>query len=266
MHLYKIHIRDHEYYEQWAIEQQLRETTINASRGTIYDRNTKILAMSASVETVFISPAELRMYNEDPEFISRGLSEILGVDYDSLMKKWEDTHSWYKTVAVKIEKDLADEVRAFKNEHNIKSIHLEVDTKRYYPYSSLAAHIIGFVGTDNTGLYGIEAGYEDLLKGTSGRIIRATTSNGTDMLYTKFENYIDAKDGNNAILTIDANIQYYLEKHLQQAIDDYAIRNGGMGIVMKIKTGEILAMATLENFDLNNYQEISGRPKKDSRG
>jgi len=226
----------------------------------------KILAMSASAETVFISPAELRMYNEDPEFISRGLSEILGVDYDSLMKKWEDTHSWYKTVAVKIEKELADKVRAFKNENNIKSIHLEVDTKRYYPYSSLAAHVIGFVGTDNIGLYGIEAGYEDYLKGTNGRIIRATTSNGTDMLYTKFEDYIDAKNGNNVILTIDANIQYYLEKHLQQAIDDYAIRNGGMGIVMNIKTGEILAMATLGNFDLNNYQEISDEAKEKLKG
>lgn len=265
-HLYKIQVRDHDYYEERAIEQQLRETTINASRGTIYDRNMKILAMSASVETVFISPVELKMYNEDPEFISRGLSEIIGVDYDSLMKKWEDTRSWYKTVAVKLEKEVADKVRAFKNDNNLKSVHLEVDTKRYYPYSSLASHIIGFVGTDNTGLYGIEAGYEDYLKGTSGRIIRATTSNGTDMLYTKFENYIDAKNGNNAILTIDANIQYYLEKHLQQAIDDYAIRSGGMGIVMNVKTGEILGMATLGNFDLNNYQEISDEAKQQLEG
>ncbi len=265
-HLYKVQVRDHEYYEQKAIEQQLRQTTISASRGTIYDSNMKVLAMSASVETVYISPAELKMYKENPEFIAKNLSEILGVSYDDIMKKWQDTGSWYKTVAVKIEQDVADRVRKFKNDNKIKSVHLETDTKRYYPYSSLASQVLGFVGTENTGLEGIESRYNDYLKGTSGKIVRAATSNGTDMLFTKFENYVDAKNGNSVVLTIDSNIQYYLEKHIEQAIKDYAILNGGMGIVMNVKTGAVLGMATLENYNPNNYQEISPKAKEKLAG
>lgn len=262
VHLYKIQVIDHDFYEQRAIEQQLRETKVSASRGTIYDANMKVLAMSASVETVYISPAELKMYNEDPEFIAKNLSEILGIKYEDIMAKWKDTGSWYKTIAVKIEQDVADKVRKFKNDNSIKSVHLETDTKRYYPYSTLASQIIGFVGTDNFGLDGIEFKYNDFLQGTSGRIVRATTSNGTDMLYTKFENYVDAKDGNNVVLTIDSNIQYYLEKHLEQAIKDYAIKSGGMGIVMNVKTGAILGMATLDNYNPNKYKEISDTAKQ----
>ncbi len=266
VHLYRIQITKHDFYEQRAVEQQLRETTVSASRGTIYDANMKVLAMSASVETIFISPAELKTYNEDPEFIAKGLSEILGLDYNSIMEKWKDTGSWYKTIARKVEQETADKVREFKNKNKLKSVHLEVDTKRYYPYSSLASQIIGFVGTDNIGLEGIEAKYDDYLQGTSGRIVRATTSNGTSMLYTKFEDYVDAANGNNVVLTIDSNIQYYLEKHIQQAIADYSIKNGGMGIVMNVNTGAILGMASIENYDPNDYQKISEKAQEKLKG
>jgi stage V sporulation protein D (sporulation-specific penicillin-binding protein) len=154
--LYKIQIMNHDIYQSEAVEQQVRETTINASRGTIYDTNKEILAMSATVDTVYISPAEMLQYGEDASLIASRLSEILGVSYESIMEKWQDTESWYKTVAVKIEKEVSLQVREFKNEYDLKSLHIVNDTKRYYPSSSLAAQIIGFVGTDNNGLYGLK--------------------------------------------------------------------------------------------------------------
>ena len=257
--LYKVQIIDHDMYESSAVEQQVRDTTLTASRGTIYDSNMKILAMSATVNTVYISPAELIKYKETDmkSMISSRLSEILGVSYDDIMKKWDDTASWYKTVAVKIESDLADQVRAFKNEYDLKSVHIVPDTKRYYPYSNLASQIIGFVGTENTGLEGVEAVYDSYLEGVNGRIVKLTAENGIDLPYTGYENYFDATDGKSLVLTVDSTIQYYLEKNLAQAIDDYQVQNGAMGIVMDVKTGAILAMTSLPDYDLNNYLKVS---------
>lgn len=257
--LYKLQIVDHDLYESRAIEQQVRDTTITASRGTIYDCNMKIMAMSATVSTVYISPAELIKYEESDMkgMISSRLAEILGIDYDGIMQKWDDTASWYKTVAVKIEDDLADQVRELKNEYDLKSVHIVPDSKRYYPYSNLASQVIGFVGTDNNGLEGIEAVYDSYLEGVNGRIVRMATGEGIDMLYTGYENYYDATDGNSLVLTIDSTIQYYLEKNLAQAIDDYQVQNGAMGIVMDVKTGAVLGMSSLPNYDLNNFLEVN---------
>lgn len=263
--LYIVMIVEHDKYESAAVEQQVRETTVVASRGTIYDAKMKILAQSATVETVYISPVEMIKYGEDKELIALRLSEILkdqGVTYESIMKKWEDTKSWYKTVAIKLEQELADQVRAFKNEHNLVSVHIIEDTKRYYPYSSLASQVIGFVGTDNYGLEGLEAIYNRYLQGVNGRIVRATTSEGTDMLFTGYEEYYDAKDGNSLVLTVDSTVQYYLEKHLAQAIEDNDIRSGAMGIIMNVKTGAILGMATLPDYDLNNYSKLNASALK----
>jgi len=260
--LFQIQILQHEKYESLAIEQQVRETIVKANRGTIYDRNGKILAMSAGADTIFISPAEIKMYEEDPELIARKLSEILNLDYEGILEKTKKTSSWYVTIATKVEQEVSDKVREFKSEYNIKGVKIEPDTKRYYPYSSLASHVIGFVGTDNYGLAGIEAAYDKYLSGVSGRIVRAKNSAGTDMLFTKFEDYYDAQDGNDVVLTIDSTIQYYLEKHMQQAVLDYDVKNGAAGIAMDVKTGEILAMCSLGNFDLNNYQEVSDEVKE----
>jgi stage V sporulation protein D (sporulation-specific penicillin-binding protein) len=255
--LYNIQIINHDRYESAAIEQQVRETTITASRGTIYDRNGKILAMSATAETIFISPAEIEMYGEDPALIAQGLSEILGVDYGKILEMSADTSSWYKTVARKVEQETADKVREFKNEHELKGVKIETDTKRYYPYSSLAAHIVGFVGMENTGKSGVEYSMDKELTGKSGRIVRAKNSAGTDMLFTKYEDYYDAENGSDLRLTVDATIQYYLEKHLEQACEDYDVLNGAAAIAMDPKTGGILGMASLGNFDLNNYQIVA---------
>ena len=270
-----IMIGQHDEYESAAVEDQVRSTTVNASRGTIYDTKMLILAQSATVETVYISPFEMVRYGEDKEAIAAALSRILDVDYDSIMRKWEDTASWYKTVRVKVEKDLADQVRAYVNggfleDPNYRnkdtesakrgylcSVHLIEDTKRYYPYSSLGSQLIGFVGADNYGLDGIEAMYNSTLEGVNGRIVRTAAANGTDMLFTGYEEYHDAEDGNSIVLTLDATVQFYLRKNIEQAVADNEIKNGGMGIVMDVKTGAILGMVSVPDYDLNNYSLLS---------
>lgn len=256
LRLFKLQIIDHDFYETAAIEQQVRETTVTAARGTIYDTNLKILAMSASVDNIYISPAEIKLYDEDPTLIAQGLSEILGVDYESILAKTANTKSWYQTISRKVEPEISDKVREFKNEYDLKGVKIEEDSKRYYPYSSLAAQVIGFVGSDNTGLSGVELYDNSTLTGVNGRIVRAKNAAGTDMLFTNFEDYYDAQDGEDVVLTIDSTIQYYVEKHLEQAVRDYDVQNGACAIAMDVNTGAVLAMASLGNFDLNNYQIV----------
>ena len=269
LRLFKIQIIDHDFYEAKAVDQQLRETTVSAKRGSIYDRNMNILAMSASVSNIYLSPAEMAMYGEDPAKIAEGLSEILDMDYYEIYEKCQNRQSWYVTIARKVDDDIADQVRAFKEagyqtvDDNGKpvtrpymGVRLEEASKRYYPYSTLACHVVGFVGADDYGLAGVEYFYDDDLAGTDGRIVRATTANGTDMLFTEFEDYYDAQDGESIVLTIDETVQYYLEKHLQQASENYDLQNGAAGIVMDVNTGAILAMASLGGYDPNNYLEV----------
>ncbi len=259
--LFYLQIIMHDEYEAAAIEQQLRETSLDAGRGTIYDRNMDILAISADVETIYISPAEMAMYNEDASVVADNLSAILGVSRDKVLDMCADTASWYKTIARKVDADTAEKVRAFKNEYDLKSVKIETDTKRYYPYGTLASHVIGYTGYDNIGLSGMELSLDSSLSGVKGRIVRAKNAYGTDMLYTKFEDYVAGENGMSAVLTIDSSIQYFVEKHLQQAVEDYDVQNGAAAIAMDVNTGEILAMASLGNFDLNDYQTVSDEAK-----
>lgn len=255
--LYKLQIVDHEYYEQLAVEQQLREAPTSAARGVIYDTNMNALAVSASVDNIYLSPAEIEMYGEDKELIARELSKILDLEYDDVLEKASRTGSWYVTLARKVERETADKVREFKNEYSLRGVRLETDTKRYYPNSSLACHLIGFVGTDNYGLEGIEAQYDSALAGSAGRTVRATNAFGTDLLFSQFEEYYPGEDGFDIVTTIDSTIQYYIEKHLKQAVEDYDILNGAGAIAMDVNTGAVLAMASLGGYDLNNFLEIS---------
>ena len=255
--LYKLQIMDHEKYESLAIEQQLRSVPSSAARGTIYDTNMNTLAVSASVDNVYLSPQEIEMYGEDRDLIAQGLSEILGMDYDEIYEKSGQKGSWYVTVARKLEKEQADRVRAFKSQYGLRGVRLETDTKRYYPNSSLACHLIGFVGTDNNGLEGIEARYDEALSGSPGRTVRATNAMGTELLFSQFEEYYPGEDGFDLVTTIDETIQYYVEKHLKQAVADYDIQNGAGAIAMDVNTGQILAMASLGGYDLNNFLEVS---------
>ena len=255
--LFRLQILDHEALESAALAQQMRSTVVSATRGTIYDRNGSVLAMSATSYTVYISPAEIAAGNEDAGALASGLASILGADEEKILAMTADRKSWYKTVARKIDEDTADKVRAFRQSEGFSGIHIEPDTKRYYPYSTLASHLIGFVGTDNTGLAGVEYTMNDILSGTDGSILRLKNSLGTDMLFAGYEEYVDAVDGSGVYLTLDTNVQYFLEKHLSQAVRDYDIQNGAAGIVMDPKTGAILAMASLGNFDLNHFQLVS---------
>ena len=263
--LYDIQIVHHDEYEAAAIAQQVRETTVSAARGMLYDRNGRILAISAGVDTIYISPAEIERGHEDAEAIAKGLSEILGVDYETILKRAQNTKSWYEVVARKVEPEVSEKVREFKAEGGYSGIKIEADTKRYYPNGSLASHVIGFVGLENKGLGGIEARYDSLLSGKNGYVMRSTTAAGTDMLYSSYEDYVDAEDGQSLSLTIDSTIQYYIEKHLAQAVADYDIQNGAAAICMEVDTGAILSMASLGNFDLNDYQTISAQAEAEIR-
>ncbi len=260
--LFDIQILHHKEYETAAIDQQVRETTLDSGRGSIYDRNMNILAMSASADTIYISPAEIIMYDEDPVFIAQNLSRILGVDYGKIMEMTQDSKSWYKTVARRVEQDVSEAVREFKTENKLNGVKIEPDSKRYYPYGDLASHVVGFVGYENTGLAGLELSMNKVLTGSAGRVVRAKNAYGTDMLYTKFEDYFDAEDGCSVVTTIDRTIQYYMEKHLKQAVEDYGVQDGAAAIAMNVKTGEILGMVSLDNFDLNNFQDVSDRVKE----
>ena len=285
--LFQLQVIQHDEFEAAAVEQQLRETTVTAKRGTIYDRNMNILAMSASTSNVYLSPAEIDMNEEDAVFIAQRLAEILDLDFDSIYEKTQNKSSWYTTVAKDVEDDVVEEIRRFKEEgfpirddagnyvytkdengdtvfktQRIYGVRIEEGSKRYYPYSSLASHVIGFVGYDGDGQLGVELGYNSVLAGTNGRIVRATNADGTDMLFTDFEDYFDAEDGKSVVLTIDETVQYYLEKHLEEAVADYMMEGGAAGIAMDVNTGAILGMASLGDFDLNNYLNVSEDAQK----
>ncbi len=260
--MYKIQIIDHDKYEAMAIEQQTSEYSLTASRGPIYDRNLNMLAYSATAENIFLSPLEIHENDQDIALIANSLAEILGVDPAKVTEMASKTKSQYEVVARKVDETVADKVREFIVEYDIKGVHLEETSKRYYPYSSLAAQIIGFVGTDNYGLSGIEAEYNSTLSGSDGLIVTARDGHGDEMLF-KYEQYYDAEDGNAVVLTIDNSIQYFLEKNLASAMADFDVLDGAYGLVMNVKTGEILGMATLGSFDPNNPNEIGDEKVRD---
>ncbi|MDR2600280.1 MAG: PASTA domain-containing protein [Oscillospiraceae bacterium] len=255
--LYDIQIVNNSYYESRTLSGQLRETSIKASRGTIYDRNNRILAMSGPVENIFISPLEMSLTDQDSRFVAEGLSYILGVDFSSIMERIGRTSSQYQVIKHRAPSHETERVRDFISEYKLKGIHFEPATMRYYPNDSLASQILGFVGTDNSGLDGIERRLDSHLTGVDGRIIRLTNAKGTELMLAGFGDYYEAQHGNNIILTADLSIQYYIEKHLAQAIIDYDILGGAICIAMDPRTGEILAIANYPTFDPNNFLRLS---------
>ena len=255
--LYHIQITDHAFYEELAISQQLRQAPGAVRRGVIYDCNGNILAASASVDNVYLSPAEIDANGEDRELIARELARILDLEPNEILEKSNRRGSWYVTVARKIEADKAAEIRAFKTEKHISGVRLETDSKRYYPNGRLACHLLGFVGMDNYGLEGIEARYDKALAGTAGKSLRATNAYGGEMLLRRYGEYRPGLDGCDLVTTIDASIQYYVEKHLRQAARDYDALNGAGAIAMDVNTGAVLAMASLGDYDPNDFLAVS---------
>ena len=253
--LVQLQIVDHDSLSQMAIDNQTRKSSITAARGTIYDRNMNVLAISADVENVCIDPNELALSGQNTDAIAQSLSDLLDVDKSKILELMEDTSYRYQIVKRKVEQEEAAAVRSYITENEVTGVYLEPDTKRYYPAGTLAAQVLGFVGSDNTGLDGIEAAYDETLTGHSGKIVSAKGNYGTEMLY-HHETYYDAENGSSLVLTIDQTVQQMLEKHMQEAITQYDVQNGAFGVVMDVDSGEILAMATLGSYDPNNYAEI----------
>ena len=262
--LFDLQITRHEELQSKAVNQQTRRTVVTASRGTIYDTAGNILAISSSAETIILSPLEINNALNDTEnpvtwtkdSLAAGLAEILGKDTASIRKRMDNVKSQYELIQLRADEEVAAKVRAYVEENKISGVHLVADTKRYYPYGSLAAQVIGFVGDDNTGLYGLEAYYEEELEGQSGLVISAKDQAENDMLYT-YEQYFAAKNGSDLTLTLDTTIQYYLEKGLEAMTDKFSAANGASGIVMNAKTGGIMAMASYPNYDLNDFLTVS---------
>ena len=236
-----------------AYQQQTLDRNINPRRGTIYDATgDNILAVSSTVETVTVNPGNIA--KEDKEKVAKKLSELFELDYEKTLKKVTKRSS-IETIIKKVEKEKTDELRIWMEENNITSgINIDEDTKRYYPYNTLASQIIGFCGSDNQGLDGIEAKYDEQLKGKQGAIQRHTDARGKE-IGTEGENYVSAIDGNDLVLTIDVTIQSIVEKYLKEACIDNVCTDGGNVIVMNPKNGDILAMATYPNNNLNSPYE-----------
>ena len=238
-----------------AYVQQTLDRSINPRRGTIYDSTgTNILAVSSTVETVTVNPVNIK--KEDKEKVAKALSNIFELDYEKIYKK-VNKRSSIETIIKKIDKEKSNELRVWLQENNITAgVNIDEDTKRYYPYNNLASQIIGFSGSDNQGLDGIEAVYDEQLKGTKGKIQKITDATGGE-IEKESENYVKAIDGNDLILTIDATIQGIAEKYLKEACIENKCTDGGNIVVMNPKTGDVLAIAGYPNYNLNEPFEPS---------
>ncbi len=255
LQLYILMVTDYEYYAKLALRNQTRTTNVPAQRGTIYDVNMNIMACSVSVENVYLDPHELKQAKEDIPAISQKLAEILDGDAQRIASLASNTRLRYQQIASNVDEDTAAQIRSYINENDISGIHLEPSTKRYYPLGSLASQVIGFTNASNTGSEGIEAAYNSYLSGTVGKVITTKGNNEMDMPFS-YENYVSSIPGCDLILTLDTTVQMCLEKRMEEAIAKYAVQNGAFGIVMNVKTGEILAMATIGGYDPNQYLEI----------
>lgn len=278
--LFWMQVISYDYYNTKANEFQTQDTIITPSRGTIYDANGNVLAISATTEQITINPQNVindrNTSNgwddeEQQEEMARMLSEILGLTYSEVLAKVERTDKMYQSISVGVEKDVADLIRAeiiygtetndngeyYSNRFQYTGISFESDSRRYYPYGSFAAQAIGFLTSDGQGSSGLELEYDTLLSGTAGRMVRATNASGDSMPY-EYEEYIPASDGKSIVTTIDANIQNMVEKQLETALSDNPEARGGVSaIVMDVQTGEVLAIANMPDYDPNSPREIT---------
>lgn len=250
--------------QELAVDLQLADTTVSAKRGTIYDANGNVLAESASVWQVVMSPVNFKN-DKQRQAAAKGLSEIFDLEYNDVL---DDTkqQSHYVVVKRRIESDEREKVLelidTLKKDYSCSGvIQLLDDYKRYYPKNSLASSVIGFTGSDDQGLEGIEYEYDSYLSGTPGRIITAQNARGTDMPF-RYEQNVESEDGNNVYLTIDETIQSICEKYMQKGVEDNNVLNKGVCIAMDVNTGAILAMVTTDGYDLNNPYELSAKDKK----
>lgn len=285
--LFRIQILDGEKYQTMAITQQLREIEIDPHRGSIYDTNMKMLAQSATVWNVIFEPANLSKNEETawkqirmlsrgenlkqlkPEEIStsgpndESLAEILGVEPELIEEKAQRKNSYYEVLKKRVDRQAYERVVKFIQDNDVSSISLVETTKRYYPYNNLASSLLGFVNDMNQGAYGLESFYNSVLSGTSGRLVAARNGLSGDMPF-EYQKLYEGTDGNSLVLTIDATIQQFLEKHLEIAVVEHDVQKWVTGIVMDVNTGEILAMSSKPDFNPNQPMIVED-PKAQER-
>lgn len=251
--LFNVSIVQSEYYRSKANDQQLSSFTINANRGTIYDADGKILAQSSTVWDIILNANSISEYDKDnTEKICRDVAEICGVDYRKLVDECENTNHRYYIVKTKVDKETCDAITQYRIDNKLAtySVYAEENTKRDYPNETLASSVIGFTNFDGDGVYGIEAYYDEYLRGVNGKLVTALDANGKAMPY-QYETRYAAKDGNGIYLTIDSTLQYSLEKNLELVLTQQNVQNRACGIIMNAKTGAILAMASGPSYNLN---------------
>lgn len=257
--LFRLQLVQGEEMQTRAVDQYLKDTSISAQRGTIYDCNMKVLAESADVWKVVLEPNYID--DDNRELICGGLSQLLGLDKEELIER-SHKRTYYDVVKNKVETEVKDQIVAFKEENKITSgIRLIPDYKRYYPYGKFASSVLGFTGSDNQGLAGVEAQYDSVLTGVPGRLVTAKNAVGTDMPFD-YEQMVDAQNGHSLVLTLDEVVQHFLEKYLEEGVANSGTRNRACGIVMNVKTGAILGMAVKGDFDPNDPFTLSDPNEK----
>lgn len=279
--LFYLQVVNTNFYQGKAAENQTKDLIITPTRGTIYDRNMTELAVSATTQEISVDPSIIRDKGEksvetrtdengkeiEPtdgeiaaacksyqEQVAKLLAEKLELDYEETLEKVQRDTS-YVRIARRVDADVADELMQELDDAGLTGVYTTADSKRYYRYGTFASQVLGFTNDDGEGLYGIELQYNDVLKGVAGRVVKATNALGSDMPYD-YEKYVPEQNGDGVVTTLDEGVQHYLEKHLEQALEDYQAKYGVCGIVMDIKTGEILAMSTKPDFDLNDPRTI----------
>ena len=253
--LFDLMVLQYDRYAALALENQTRTTFVAADRGSIYDRNMEVLACNIPVEDVYLDPHELKQAKTDVEKLAKDLAQLLQLDEAWVLEQSKDFSMRYKRLRAGIDRDIARQVRTYIQENNVKGVHLEPSTRRYYPKGTLASQVIGFANSSGDGCEGIESAYNSFLKGKSGAVITTKGGNEMDMPYS-YEGFVDPQTGCSVVLTLDATAQTILEYQMECAIARYQVENGAFGVVMNVKTGEVLAMATLGGYDPNNYLEI----------
>lgn len=282
---YDLTITQHNQLQDGASSQQMRSTVITASRGAILDRNGVTLAVSASADTVFIDPNAIEKYageldkaraqkmvdglkageslpmsgQEYKDLLATRLADILELDEQDIRDKMAQTSYMYSILKKRVDKEVGDQVRLFITDNetgsSLQGVHLETDSKRVYPRSSLASHVIGFLDSDNHGAYGLEALYNEEMEGTSGLTVTAKDGTGSEIMF-QYEQYYDAQDGHTIQLTLDSTLQYYLERGVDDMVAEFGAKNGAFGVMLDPNNGAILAIYSTPNYDLNAPREI----------
>lgn len=254
-----------DWYQKMAFAQQNQNRIISPRRGTIYDRNYKELAISASVDTISVNPQVIKKSGRDPDMIAQRLSELLNMGKEDVLKKIGKA-SRYEIIKRKVDKKVSDGIRKWMQQEKIEGLYIDEDSKRFYPYRNLAAHVLGFTGADNQGLDGIEIMMEQYLKGTPGKILSEVDAGGHEVPFNE-EKHIDPQDGLNVVLSLDETIQHIATKVIENAIEDNKCLNGATAIVMDPRNGDILALVSKPDFDLNDpYAAPPGEDKATWKG